>query len=185
MAIFNLSKTVRCIHGPNIGNKLLDETKNRRKSLEYLKKAVNKENYRIKVNKKHILVNGYVEAPIYGGNLSLMVRTLGTPYEINTNNKILFIEQNIYTSRMIFDHLWQMKLAGKFDKVKGIILGNFRKAGKDINEYLIEFFKEFKIPIIYNQKIGHIHPNISIPLGEKCIINTEKKCWEINFDIKK
>ena len=186
LSIYKFSKHVRCIHGPNIGQNILSETRSRRISLKYLKKVINKENFKIKVHKKNILVEkDEVKAPIYGGNLSLMVRTLGTPYEINTSGKILFIEQNIYTSQMIFDHLWQLKLAGKFNNIKGIISGNYRKAGRDLNEYLVEFFKDFDVPVILNQRIGHIHPNISIPLGEMCVLNTQKGFWEIRFDENK
>ena len=186
LAIHKYSKTVRCIHGPNIGQNILTQTRGRRISLKYLKKAIHKENFKIKVKRKNILIEkDEVKAPIYGGNLSLMVRTLGTPYEINTDGKILFIEQNIYTTQMIFDQLWQLKLAGKFDNIKGVISGNYRRAGKDLNEHLIEFFKDFDVPVILNQRIGHIHPNISIPLGEICVLNTQKGFWEIRFDENK
>lgn len=183
LTIHKISKKVRCIHGPNLAQNVLTETKNKKITLRYLKKVLNKQNYKIKVNKKHILIEQEeVKAPIYGGNLSLMVRTLGTPYEINTKGKILFFEQNIYTAQMIFDQFWQLKLAGKLDNIKGVILGNFKRAGKEIDEYLIEFFKEFNIPVIFNQRIGHIHPNISIPLGEMCVLNTQRRFWEIRFD---
>ncbi len=84
----------------------------------------------------------------------------------------------------IFDILWQLKLAGKFEDVKGIILGNFIKCGDDIGIYIREFFKDFKCPVIINQSIGHGEPNLAIPIGEECIIDTYNKYWGIIFSMQ-
>lgn len=170
---------LKLIHGPNMGIKDM-KTHKQKKTLKYLNHALNGEEYIINVKDSEVLVNkDKVSAPITGGNLSLIGRTLGTEFEIETKGHILFFEQNIYSSEMIFDIFWQLKHAGKFDNVKGVILGNFRRAGKNINHYLELFFKEFNVPVIYKQQIGHIHPNISIPLGATCEIDTKNKYWKI------
>ncbi len=173
---------VRCIHGPNIASKGLFTRGPGMETVHYLQKALNREDYRIGIKgNDSVIVEGYAKAEITGGNTILVGRTLGTPYEIDTKGKILFFEQLTGESPWVYDILWQLKLAGKFDSVKGVILGDFREASEDINDYLREFFKDFRIPVIMNQKIGHINPNISIPYGETCIIDTKNKFWEIKF----
>jgi len=167
----------RCIHGPHFGKDIGPSEL----SCKYLIQAINKENYDISFNKKSILKEGLADSRIVGGNLELLVRSLGTPYEIETRNKILFLEDYDMKSWRVFDILWQLKVAGKFDKINGIILGYFKECGEDIDIYLKEFFKNFNCPIIMNQQIGHNEPNISIPIGERCIINTNELKWGIKF----
>ncbi len=167
----------RCLHGPNIGK----SHKFDKKTVNCLIDVMNKKNYRVVFKEKDIFCEGKVKAPIVGGNLELLGRSLGTPFEINTNGKILFLEDYDMKSWRVFDILWQLKLSGKFKKVKGILLGNFTECGKEINEYLKEFFRDFKCPVVMNQPFGHEEPNLTIPIGENCIINTEKKFWGIKF----
>lgn len=168
----------RCLHGPNIG-KNHDLNK---KTLDILIKAINRENYEIFFQDENILVKGITEGKIVGGNVELLGRSLGTPFEIETDNKIIFLEDYEMKSWRVFDILWQLKASGKFNNIRGVIIGQFVNCGKDIDDYLKEFFKDFDVPIIINQEIGHAEPNITIPIGEKCIIDTENKKWEILFE---
>jgi len=169
----------RCLHGPNLGKTIEEFDK---KTISCLFNAINKKNYQVRFKEKDILITGKSNANICGGNLALLQRSLATPYEIETNNKVIFIEAVDKDSQWIFDTLWQLKLAGKFDNVKGIILGHFTRCGKDIDKYIREFFRDFKCPIIMNQPIGHEEPNLTIPIGEQCIIDTEKMFWGIKFN---
>ena len=168
----------RCFHGPNFGKPLEMFDK---KTINCFFDALNKKNYRIVFGEKDIFKKGFSEASIVGGNLRLLSRSLGTPFEIDTKNKIVFLEADSKTESWVFDMLWQLKQAGKFDNVEGIILGHFTKCGKDIELYLKDFFKDFNCPVIMNQPVGHAEPNLTIPIGEKCIIDTEKGFWGILF----
>lgn len=167
----------RCIHSMNIGK----THKFHRKTIKSFLDALYKKNYFIKIKENQILNQGYSQAKIVGGNLELLGRALGTGFDIDTKGKIVFIEDYDMKSWRIFDILWQLKLAGKFDDVKGIILGNFIKCGNDIGIYLREFFKDFKCSVIINQEIGHGEPNLAIPIGEECVIDTKNKYWGITF----
>lgn len=167
----------RCFHSMNIGkNHKLHE-----KTINSFLRALNMRDYAIRINKKDIYKKGTASAKIIGGNLELLGRSLGTGFEINTDNKIIFLEDYDMKSWRIFDILSQLKLSGKFDKVKGIILGYFTDCGEDIDKYLRYFFKDFSCPVILNQPIGHEEPNITMPIGENCIINTEENFWKIVF----
>ena len=127
-----------------------------------------------------IMKNGITSGQITGGNLSLIIASLGTKYEINTDDKILFLEETNEATYRIDRMLQQLKLAGKLDKVKGIILGNFKnakRAEKDdmsLDDVFLETFKDMNIPIIKDFKSGHVRPFITVPIGAVAKINTYK-----------
>ncbi|MGL4913947.1 MAG: S66 peptidase family protein [Romboutsia sp.] len=124
--------------------------------------------------KIYTIYHGKSEGILIGGNLSLIISTLGTSYEIDTRNKILFIEEvgeYIYRIDRMLMHLYH---AGKLDDCNGIIYGDFndcRKFNDDDNE-MIELLQEIseKVnkPAIYNLQAGHCMPMLTLPLGVKC-----------------
>ena len=69
------------------------------------------------------LVPGNVTGPIVGGNMTSLVNAIGTPYEINTKGKILFLEETHSPTTMIFRYLTQLLMSGKFQDCLGIIIG--------------------------------------------------------------
>lgn len=129
----------------------------------------------------YTLFEGYVEGNIIGGNLSLIASTIGTDYEIDVKNKILFIEEvgeNIYRlDRM----LTQLELAGKFKDCKGIIFGDFEDCNKEkeddyeLYDLLLDRVEKYKKPCLYNLQSGHCMPMISIPLGVLCKLDATNK----------
>src|SRR5271169_5190082 len=72
------------------------------------------------------LVDGAAEGILYGGCLSILVASIGTPYEIKTAGTILFLEDLAAKPFQIDRMLMQLKLAGKFDSVQGIVFGQMR-----------------------------------------------------------
>lgn len=132
-------------------------------------------------NSYEIMKEGIGEGQITGGNLSLVVATLGTPYEINTDGKILFLEEISEESYRVDRMLQQMRLAGKFDKIKGLILGDFKPSKKidpldmSYEEVFKNNFESLEVPIIKNLKAGHVRPFITIPIGLNAKIDTYKQ----------
>ena len=134
---------------------------------------------------------GKAEGEIVGGNLSLIVASLGTKYEIDTKGKILFIEEvGEYTYRI--DRMFQqLKLAGKFDDASGIILGNFNKANKEapedmsLEDIFDDSFGKLKKPVISGFSSGHVRPLITLPIGARAKIDTSvNKIEIINGSVK-
>lgn len=119
---------------------------------------------------------GIVEGEIIGGNLCLIADTLGTPYEIDTKGKILFIEE-VGEEPYRIDRLFtQLKLAGKLEDAKGIILGDFDNCEAKTSEYIDslslkqvidDIIKPLGKPTIYNFQSGHCKPIVTIPFGVK------------------
>ena len=123
------------------------------------------------------LYEGCCEGIITGGNLSVIISTLGTKYEINTKNKILFIEEVGEYTYKVDKMLNHIQMAGKFNDCKGIIFGEFtncKKAFKNdegILNILKEIAKKNKKPTIYNLKSGHCMPMVTIPLNMNCYLD--------------
>lgn len=127
------------------------------------------------------LVAGKAKGGLVGGNLSLVVSSVGTPYEINTKGKILFLEDVDEVPYKIDRMLLQLKQCGKFKDAAGIILGSYAnceaKEG-DNSLSLVEVFEELIKPeckpTIYNVACGHTMPTMSLPLGAKAMIDGDK-----------
>ena len=130
-------------------------------------------------NEKLISIyDGSCEGKLIGGNLSLIVSTLGTKYEIDTKDKILFIEEIGEFTYKIDRMLNHLQMAGKFKDCKGIIFGEFTDCNKafDNDDEILNLFQEIAIknkkPTICNLKSGHCIPMVSIPLNMTCQMNS-------------
>ena len=111
---------------------------------------------------------------LIGGNMSLLVSTIGTPYEIDTENKILFLEDVGEDLETIDQYLMQLRLAGKLERIKGIIFGRMLDCKDNsghkynIRRVLNDILCDVNIPIIYGFPSGHRVPgdvNITLPFG--------------------
>jgi len=118
------------------------------------------------------LVNGSAEGTLYGGCLSILVASLGTHYEIQTAGTILFIEDVATKPYQIDRMLMQLKLAGKFNGVKGIIFGEMLDCvqapnqGYSLEEVVKRVVGDLGIPVAYGLPSGHVSSaNITLPLG--------------------
>lgn len=127
---------------------------------------------------------GVAEGEIIGGNLSLIADTLGTPYEIDTKDKILLIEEIGEEPYNIDRMFTQLRLAGKLEESSGIILADWNGCEAKTDEYdesltLMEVIEDIIKPVgkptIYNLKSGHCKPMITIPLGVKARLKADKK----------
>lgn len=133
-----------------------------------------------------IVVNpGKSVGRLVGGNLKLIISTMGTPYEIDTKDSILFLEEVNEHPYEIDRMLTQLVISGKLNRVKAIVFGKFaganvRKpfhpfASFTINEILEQLIKPYNIPVVYNVPFGHTDRMLTLPLGINVELDTEKK----------
>ncbi|KPU45277.1 putative murein peptide carboxypeptidase [Oxobacter pfennigii] len=132
------------------------------------------------------LVPGKARGKITGGNLALVASTLGTPYEIDTKDKILFLEDVGEYIYRIDRMLMQLKLAGKFDDCSGIILGDFKDCTAEnenssltLNEVFQDIIVPLKKPSIYNFMSGHCSPKVTLPFGVESHLDAKKGILKI------
>lgn len=127
------------------------------------------------------LKKGIAQGELVGGNMVLISALMGTDYEINTEGKILFIEELEEPLYRLDRILHQLKLAGKFDKVAGIIIGDIYKCDSGDGSALqgvLNFFKEnVDVPVIYNVHAGHNTNPITLPLGAQ--VRIEDNCCSL------
>lgn len=114
---------------------------------------------------------GRAEGILTGGNLSLVSSSLGTPWEIDTRGRILFLEDVDETPYRIDRMLTQLKNAGKLQECAGLLLGwwtNCGSEGEDGALSLEEVFRELLpqgIPVLADLACGHTLPTMSLPMG--------------------
>ena len=132
------------------------------------------------------LVGGRVEGEIVGGCLSLLVSSLGTPYEIDTKGKILFIEDIGEVPYKVDGFLQQLKSAGKLDDASGFIFGPFTdsepknpKKSLTMKEVLDDFITPLNKPAVYDLNIGHCTPHFAIPFGTQATLDVDNKVLNI------
>jgi muramoyltetrapeptide carboxypeptidase len=150
---------------------------------------------KIKFAKKNIISNGNVKGRITGGNLSMITSTIGTPYEIDTKNSILFIEETSEEPYKIDKMLTHLQLSGKLDDAIGYIFGYFKNmdARKNffpgmsftVRQILEQRFSKSSKPCLIEMPIGHTKNNMTIPLGSMAEINTGKLYFDIVGDFIK
>lgn len=117
--------------------------------------------------------SGYVKGELLGGNLCTLVSLLGTPFEPDFQDKILFLEDVNEPLYKIDRMLSQLKLAGVFNKVKGLLVGKFSTIEENFFLRAKNLLNELKVPCGYGFSASHELQKITLPLN----VN-----YEINFD---
>jgi muramoyltetrapeptide carboxypeptidase len=128
------------------------------------------------------LLAGSAEGVLYGGCLSMLVASLGTPYEIHTAGTILFIEDVAAKPYQIDRMLMQLKLAGKFTSVRGIVFGEMLDClqNKDqdytLEEVVLRVVGNLGLPVAYGLRSGHVsRSNVTLPLGVRAALDVGRK----------
>ena len=124
---------------------------------------------------------------LIGGNLSVMHAMMGTPFEIQTDGKILFIEDVGEAPYRVDRMLQTLKSAGKFDHVAGIILGQFTVREEEsawdddatVDEVLRDFFGKLTVPVVSHFPIGHVRYNTTLPVGAMAELDADARTVKI------
>lgn len=135
----------------------------------------------------YTITEGQASGELVGGNLSLIVNSLGTPFELDTRNKLLLIEEIEEDIYRVDRMLNQLRLAGKFDEAAGIVFGDFNncQSGKRQETLsLIQVFHDHVAssgkPAMGGFRIGHCTPNLAVPIGAAASMNTSDKTLRID-----
>ncbi|MBO1003935.1 S66 peptidase family protein [Pseudogracilibacillus auburnensis] len=174
------------IHGPMPASDLITADEFTIKSLFQV--IQNDEPYQIKNPPNEeisCLVPGVAKGILTGGNLSLVTGLLGTPYEIDTKGKILFLEEIGEQPYKVDRMLTQLDLAGKLKDAAGFVLGTWtkceaeRKESFNVQEVIENMIVPYKKPAIYNLRAGHCSPAVTLPFGLQSLLDAENKSLTI------
>ncbi len=153
-------------------------------TFESLRKVLFGETYSIESKDVEIYksANNKIKGKIVGGNLSIIYSLLGSKSSINTDNKILFIEdldEYLYHIDRIMQNL---KRNGLLTNLKALLVGGMNDMndntipfGKNAKEIILDICSEYKYPLIFNFPSGHIDDNRSIIFNKECEIKLNNK----------
>lgn len=129
---------------------------------------------------------GSARGPLCGGNLSLVRDSLGTPWEIDTRGRILFLEDIGEKTYRIDGMLTQLRNAGKLDQCAGILLGAWTDCPPEnpertleLSDILRELLLPAGVPILSGLPCGHVLPTMSLPLGATVVMDAGNKTLEV------
>jgi muramoyltetrapeptide carboxypeptidase len=124
------------------------------------------------------LMSGSAEGILYGGCLSILVASLGTPYEIETDGTILFLEDVGVKPYQVDRMLMQLKLSGKLAGVKGLVFGEMMDCIQHPNQpfsleqVILRIVGDMGIPVAFGLRSGHVsHRNVTLPFGVRVTLN--------------
>lgn len=131
---------------------------------------------------------GCARGRLFGGNLALMISTLGTPWENHFDeDTILFIEdidERMYTIDRMLNTL---KQGGYLKRIKGLVIGQFTDIGgqdewqRPVLDLIHDYTKDLDKPVLYGFPCGHEHPNLSLYEGREVELKVDEKGGTIKF----
>ena len=157
-------------------------------SISLLKKTLFGEKLSYTIEGNNYNIKGNSNGQLIGGNLTLLHCLLGSESSIDTDGKILFIEDLGEYLYHIDRMLISLKRAGYFDNCKGLIVGDFtdlRKNttpfGRDLKELILDIVREYDFPVSFGFPAGHGEKNYPMILGREINLEVSKQQSTINF----
>ena len=190
--LFNQKCDLVTFHGPMVSSNIVDSFDD--DTREGLFRMINAEEGTVEYKNPEgceikVLKEGKASGVLIGGNLSLLSASMATPYEMDTEDKIVFIEEVCEPEAKIEKWAMHLRNAGKFAKCKGVILGQFTDITNErCPEYdeianFVDILEGLDIPVLYGIESGHGDKIMTLPFGAMCHIDTETKT--IKFDVER
>lgn len=168
------------VHGPMVNNMT------HAASVESLRKMLFGEPVSYSIAKNDNCRLGSAEGRLVGGNLSLIYSLGGTLYDLNVKNAILLIEDTGESNYHLDRMLTNLKLSGKLDCIKGLVVGEFIKMsqGSDapVNEIILDKVKDLGIPVMYGLQTGHDVTNYAVCLGRTVKLDVNNSTATLTFE---
>lgn len=164
-------------HGPMVAKDIADGTFDEPSWTSALQ---GQSNWAVPSSGIEVLSPGKATGRLYGGCLSMLVASLGTPFEIHTDDTILFIEDIGEKPFRIDRMLMQLRLAGKLEKVRGFVFGEMLDCAPPkgetytLQQVIMRVLAPYNVPVAYGLKSGHVTSgNITLPIGVQAELNAE------------
>ena len=157
----------------------------RKEALQSLRDFFNAKVLHYQIPSDSLNIYGKARGVLVGGNLSLLVSLLGSPYQINPDGKILFLEDVGEYTYSYDKMLYALKNAGYFEHLKGLIVGGMSVKkdddfiGENVKEMVLKHIKNKGYPVIFNFPAGHVVDNRTLIFGRKTSIKSGKNGSEI------
>jgi muramoyltetrapeptide carboxypeptidase len=158
---------LRVFHGPTVDD-LVPGTRDA--TMASLLTALTTPRPAARIGRDHARVvrPGRAVGRLMGGNLALVQQTIGTPYEIDTRDAILFFEETRDPMSYVDERLVHLRNAGLLRHLKGIVIGQLsldRSEEDEFEDFLLDLVSDLDVPIITDFPAGHEVPNLTLPIG--------------------
>jgi muramoyltetrapeptide carboxypeptidase len=127
---------------------------------------------------------GKVTGRLTGGNLSLIQQSIGTSYEIDTRDAILFLEETYDPMSFADERLVHLRAAGLLKQVKGVVFGHLnldRSEEDEFEDFLLDLVNDLDVPILMDFPAGHEVPNLTLPLGTEVELVVDETTGWISY----
>jgi muramoyltetrapeptide carboxypeptidase len=139
------------------------------------------DNLGIEPNTLRTIRPGRAKGRLTGGNLAVLAGLMGTPFEIETAGRILFLEDVGERQYRVDRYLAQLWLAGKLQAVAGVLIGSFSFDQEPVEppeaaaELFDDYFGRLNVPVLGGLPAGHASENLTLPMGALVEIDTDDK----------
>ena len=134
-------------------------------------------------------IEGQCVSELVGGNLTLLAAMVGSPSQVDTRGKIVFLEEigeyQYHLDRM----LRTLDRSGVFKNCKGVLVGSISKVkpnkpgfGQSVEDMITQILRPYGIPVAFGVPVGHHSQNWAMPLGRKVHLRVGKNKTMITFD---
>jgi muramoyltetrapeptide carboxypeptidase len=172
-------------HGPMVAKDIADGSFDLSSWQNALQGAAN---WTVPATGIEVLRQGTARGKLYGGCLSMLVASLGTPFEIETAGTILFIEDIGEKPFRIDRMLMQLRIAGKLEKVRGFVFGEMLDCAPPkgetytLQQVIMRVLEPYNAPILYGLKSGHVSSgNITLPIGVQAELAVGKSAAQLRI----
>jgi muramoyltetrapeptide carboxypeptidase len=174
---------LRTFHGPTVDD-LIPSTRDL--TMASLLTAITTPRPTAKIGKgiSRVVRPGKATGRLIGGNLSLVQQTIGTPYEVDTRDAILFLEETRDPMSVLDERLVHLRAAGLLRAVRGVVLGKLaidRSEEDEFENFLLDLLSDLDVPVITDFPAGHEMPNLTIPIGTEVELVAEETTGWISY----
>jgi muramoyltetrapeptide carboxypeptidase len=167
---------IATVHAKMCNSFLKDKSKmeaNQVLSIASINDCLTNKKIRYNINQNNNNRHGIAQGELIGGNLRLLENVSGTNSDIDTNGKILFLEDTEEYLYNIDRMFWNLKRTGKLKGLKGLIIGGFKikpddpgeAFGLTLEQIVMEKVKEYNYPVCFDFPVGHQKHNVALVCG--------------------
>ena len=127
---------------------------------------------------------GRATGRLTGGNLSMVQQTVGTPYEIDTQDAILFLEETRDPMSVVDERLVHLRAAGLLRGIRGIAFGQLtldRSEEDEFENFLLDLVSDLDVPILMDFPAGHDAPNLTLPMGTEVELSADETTGWLSY----
>lgn len=122
---------------------------------------------------------------LVGGNLSLVQQSIGTPYELQVDDAILFLEETKDPMSVVDERLLHLRASGLLPRVRGVVFGHLsldRTEEDEFEDFVLDLVSDLDVPVLMDFPAGHEIPNLTLPLGTEVELVVEEESGWLRYN---